>query len=85
MQGDRSFRVPNNITLPLLNNILEAVKRSYFFRCKVEAASPTGTTLSELAALTERLLADNRVEDAKLAARDEKVRERLYREYGIER
>ena len=56
-----------------------------FFRCKVEAASPTGTTLSELAALTERLLADNRVEDAKLAARDEKVRERLYREYGIER
>ena len=38
-----------------------------------------------MAALTERLLADNRVEDAKLAARDEKVRERLYREYGIER
>ncbi len=38
-----------------------------------------------MAALTERLLADNRVEDAKLAARDEKARERLYREYGIER
>lgn len=38
-----------------------------------------------MAALTECLLADNRVEDARLAARDEKARERFYREYGIER
>ncbi len=38
-----------------------------------------------MAALTERLLADNRVEDVRLAARDENARERFYREYGIER
>ena len=37
-----------------------------------------------LAALMERLIADNRMEDVKLAASDEQVRRRLYREYGIE-
>ena len=35
LQGDRSFQIPNKITLSLLNNILEALKRSYFFAAKL--------------------------------------------------
>ncbi len=37
-----------------------------------------------LADLMERLISDNRMEDVKLAVRDEQARRRLYREYGIE-
>ena len=35
VQGSRSFQVPNNITLPLLNNIPDAIKNSYFFTAKL--------------------------------------------------
>lgn len=40
-----------------------------------------GETL--LAELISRLFADNRAEDAKLAAEDEMARKRFYREYGM--
>lgn len=36
-----------------------------------------------LAALISHLFADNRAEDAKLAAEDEEARKRFYREYGM--
>ena len=41
-----------------------------------------GETL--FAELISRLFADNRMEDAKLAAEDEQARKRLYREYGMD-
>lgn len=36
-----------------------------------------------LAELIERLFADNRIEDARLAATDESARRRFYKEYGL--
>lgn len=52
----------------------------------VEAGKAEGKAEGEqlLAALMERLISDNRIEDVKLAVSDEQVRRRLYREYGIE-
>lgn len=47
----------------------------------LEVGIKEGETL--LAALISRLLADNRVEDLKVAAQDEQARKRLYREYGM--
>ena len=35
------------------------------------------------AELIERLFADNRIEDARLAATDENARRRFYKEYGL--
>lgn len=36
-----------------------------------------------LAELIERLFADDRIEDARLAATDESARRRFYKEYGL--